>query len=327
MASSVGSRWDSAPLHRACSVHMVSGYVFREGEWGGLPYMHVVRVTVPEALKEVQSLLAAGADPDCRDGRGRTPLHEVAGNSPVTEKLTLLAEELLRAGADVNARDESGRTPLFVAAAHRQSALAWFLIEHGATVNESAGNATPLHAAVESDALNTVRALVEAGADVNAANGDRVSPLHLAWGTITAALLLDHGAAVNARAADGASPLHSAAGNVATRLEVIHLLLARGADANARDRNGTTPLHRSYQADVAKPLLAAGAYPDARDARGNSPLHAAAAKNLAYTIEILVNAGADPNARNNRGETPLQVALERRHRDAASRLRSVGAAE
>ena len=85
------------------------------------------------------------------------------------------------------------------------------------------------------------RALIERGADVNAAadNAQRVAPVHAAAtvGDIeTMRLLLDRGADPNARQQSGFTPLHAAAGN--GDLEMARLLVARGADRHARTDDG-----------------------------------------------------------------------------------------
>jgi len=85
------------------------------------------------------------------------------------------------------------------------------------------------------------RALIERGADVNAAaeNAQRVAPVHAAAsvGDVeTMRLLLDRGADPNARQQAGFTPLHAAAGN--GDLEMAKLLVARGADRHARTDDG-----------------------------------------------------------------------------------------
>ena len=72
----------------------------------------------------------------------------------------------------------------------------------------------------------------------------QVTPLHLvaSSGHGAAALgraLLDAGAQVDAPAGNGATPLHLASHRGHTAL--VALLLARGADAGARDAQGGTP--------------------------------------------------------------------------------------
>jgi ankyrin repeat protein len=88
------------------------------------------------------------------------------------------------------------------------------------------------------------RALIERGADVNAAarNAVRVAPVHAAAAvrdSATMRLLLDRGADVNARQQSGYTPLHTAAqlGDA----DLLELLLGRGADPRAKSDDGKTP--------------------------------------------------------------------------------------
>ena len=89
----------------------------------------------------------------------------------------------------------------------------------------------------------------------------------------TAKALIDAGADVNARSANDFSvlPLHSAvAGN---HDEVVEVLLAAGADVNATQRHGYTPLHGAAQNGSDRSvdrLLAAGADAQARNDDGRT---------------------------------------------------------
>jgi ankyrin repeat protein len=85
------------------------------------------------------------------------------------------------------------------------------------------------------------RALIERGADVNAVaeNAQRVAPVHAAAsvGDVeTMRLLLDRGADPNAPQHNSFVPLHAAAGN--GDLDMARLLVARGADRHARTDDG-----------------------------------------------------------------------------------------
>ncbi len=104
---------------------------------------------------------------------------------------------------------------------------------------------TPLGFATFFGQPEVVKALLKAGADVNAASREsmKVTPLASAAAakqTEIARLLIEHGANVNARAAGGHIPLHEAAadGNV----ELVKLLIENGVDVNAKTDDGKTPL-------------------------------------------------------------------------------------
>ena len=78
--------------------------------------------------KRVRLLLDLGADPDLKDGEGRTALHLVCARGMGTETIRALVE----AGADPDARDHEGRTPLDCAASARGGTAYDALMKYGA---------------------------------------------------------------------------------------------------------------------------------------------------------------------------------------------------
>jgi ankyrin repeat protein len=104
---------------------------------------------------------------------------------------------------------------------------------------------TPLHIAVFAHNAGAARALIDAGADLNAissASFAQVTPLGTAaaFGVDDLArLLLERGADPNATADHGSAPLHAAAAN--GNRELVELLLAHGASPDARNLRGQTP--------------------------------------------------------------------------------------
>jgi ankyrin repeat protein len=216
----------------------------------------------------IELLLEAGARPDATLPEGETALMTAArtGN---TDAVKLLLDR----GADVNAKERwKGQTAVMWAAEENHSATVELLSRRGADLRDRANNGfTPLLLATRSGSLDSVRALLDAGADVNA-------PIER-----SAAERGPRGG--NSILMNGLSPLHVAIANA--QYDLAALLLEHGADPNAA-RPGWTPLHQLMWArrpnvskalglpsqratldtiEFAKALLSRGANPNARQTR------------------------------------------------------------
>ena len=106
------------------------------------------------------------------------------------------------------------------------------------------------------------------------------------------ALLLENGADVNAANDEGITLLH-----ILAAPEYVPLLVQSGADLEARDALGQTPLLAQLtepdRADMVAALLAAGADPNVQGARGQTPLSLAAeAEDGAELMRLLRDYGA-----------------------------------
>ncbi|KAK3255287.1 hypothetical protein CYMTET_35523, partial [Cymbomonas tetramitiformis] len=160
--------------------------------------------------------------------------------------------ELLEKGAEVDAEDGEGRSALTMALAGGKEAAARALLEAGAGVNAGTGR-RPLHAAAERGTVEMVRELVEKGADVDAEDGEGRTALTVALehdldedldeedaggNEAAARALLEAGAGVNA--GTGRRPLHAAAEK--GMVKVLSVLLEKGAEVDAEDGEGRTAL-------------------------------------------------------------------------------------
>jgi len=97
------------------------------------------------------------------DGYAETPLHAAAWSGQLEE-----ARELIKAGADVNHVDSAGEAAISGASSSGHAEVVRYLISVGARVDivaKETSNFTPLHWAARSGSLETVKLLVEAGAD------------------------------------------------------------------------------------------------------------------------------------------------------------------
>lgn len=281
----------------------------------------------------VELLLKAGAAADAVNASGETVLMDC-----VRTGTTGGVAALLKADADPEVKENiKGQTPLMWAAAGGHAGITRLLIEHGADIHAktppsvdrvpndcricewkpSPGGFTPLMFAARSGDIETVRLLLEAGADIDQATAEYGNPLVIA----------------------------SASGHE----DLALFLLQSGADLDSTDENGVTALHHALQQGLstmygvtydpsyrqrpknmprlARALLEAGADPNARittkyyigpairsscesiDAMvGATPFMLAAISADVELLETLYEHEADPALPTDDGTTPLMAA-------------------
>lgn len=177
--------------------------------------------------------------------------------------------------------------------------------------------------------IGALRAYLDSGTDINAANFNGFSPLHCAIGKgyrELAEYLISRGADIRAKSNKGWTALFSAA--VGGYRDITELLIARGADVSVRDVDGVTPLHWAAEkgsADVASLLISRGTDLNAKNKNGDTPLHYACRKGHADVVELLIKKGSDVNARGGEGKTPLHLACSNAHGYVAEVLLREGA--
>ena len=308
-------------------------------------------------LEGAEMLLKGGADPNVRDGFDNTPLHIALPEEGRSGGVALL----LKHGADPSLKDRNGNTPLHVAIQVGYPLdMIKALIAAQAPVNaQNAEGDAPLHMALRVKRYDYAKSLLDAGADVFLANSRGESPLSVAI-SMGADALEAVISPINVRTRDnfGNAPLAIAVGLKAAP-DAVAMIIAKGADVNARNTAGDAPLHIAVRqglrpqgealllakADIFaanvrgdSPLSLALAAPGgpidwiftpatiaAKDANGDTPLHHAAKRNLASTLDFLVQKGSVLEAANAAGETALQEAVKADASDAVQTLLTLGA--
>ncbi|XP_070558490.1 ankyrin repeat, PH and SEC7 domain containing protein secG-like [Ptychodera flava] len=256
-------------------------------------FLHLAKAIDEEKidLKHINELLCNGADINVQDGKGKTPLHEVAKCWHPD-----VAKFMLDNNADVNKRDQDGFTPLHTAAAEDYKEMVEYLLSDRAEITRSivtvasAYNASQVlcflrHKGVEMNildlreaarggAVDTCTFLIETvGIAVNEGDKDGVCPLHLAAmmnHVDVLELLINKKACISAKTTCCQySALFFAAANDAT--ETLAILVKKGADIHQRDCKGRTPLMVAAQrgcSNTCSFLLTKGAQTDLIDPNG-----------------------------------------------------------
>ena len=169
---------------------------------------------------------------------------------------------------------------------------------------QDARGTTPLIYAAAFGSVESLRILLEAGADVNAQNAQDVTALIWgAWDPARVKLLLAKGANPNATSKQGRTPLIAAAA-VDGNEEAVELLLAKGADARAKDGMGVTALALSSRQSgvrMLRMLFAAGAEVNEADRARFTPIMSAVSTENLEAVHLLLSKGANVNVANTFG--------------------------
>jgi ankyrin repeat protein len=197
-------------------------------------------------LEKTRVLLDHGAQVNVSSDDFRTPLTVAAtrqGNAPV---IKLLLDR--GANPNPNPKPEMG-SPLIQAGTAGGPEIMQLLIAHGADVK---GSAEPLLvSAITNRCGKCLDIVVAKNPDRAAFTGALLETAALA-DVNTVRLLLDHGADVNAFDPFGRSPLMYAAVSDLLALDVVKLLIDRGADVNAKDRHRLSGDTDQTVLDIAK---------------------------------------------------------------------------
>jgi ankyrin repeat protein len=117
-------------------------------------------------LNGVKECIENGADVNCKDNDGWTPLMYSSDNGHLK-----IVKYLIKNGVDVNCKDIGGSTPLIWSSYDGHFGIVKVLIENGADVNcKSNGGYTPLMFSSTRGYLEIVKVLIENGTDWNIKN-------------------------------------------------------------------------------------------------------------------------------------------------------------
>lgn len=219
---------------------------------------------------------------------------------------------------------------LFIAAKSGDTATCAHLLSRGANINAVDDKRyTPVHHAAENGHTNTVMLLLDSSGNGRAYFGMIAMHYAARGGKVdTVHALVMGGLDANTLDSHEYTPMHIAAQKGLT--ETVRKLLEHGGDhgLTANKFRGETPLHLAAgagQVAVVLLLIEVGAEVNKKDRMGATALHYAAESSHIDTIIALVRHGAEINARDNNGWTPLHFAGKFGHTDAVNTILDLGA--
>ena len=241
----------------------------------------------PEAYLIIRHLFKYGISPDLKDRNGKTALHRAI----LKEVNSQTFVELLEHGVNMEIEDIDNKSPLLLAIEQSKYEFVKTLLRYGANPNHQRNDgfgSTLLHEACLNGKLSLTKILLEHGADVNALDNHKQTPINLA--------IIE--------------------GNFdEQKIEVIKKLLQNGANVNLKDSDGYITLHsaafhKTMPEDLFQDILKRCTNLDVKHLEGQTPLHIAAIREgCQLTVKNLLRYGADANVKNFEGYSSFEHSL------------------
>ena len=263
---------------------------------------------------KVKKLLELKADPNRRDKRLNTALHEASKNTRGSDSVSYfhlgpqqakemndmnrytIVKSLIEAGADVNAKNLFLDTPLHEFLNKNDQEIASFLIENGADVNaKDEHGTTPLYIVAVNGWIEMAQKLIEAGAKVDEPSFEGLTPLQGAY--------------------------------MYRQKEMMKLLLEKGAHPNKADAKGYLMVAQSVRnSDIAlaEILIKAGADVSQKDVSGHSAFDWARYTRNERLKNMVIEASCQQEKEQQRLEEELFIAIENNDDAQVSRLINLG---
>ncbi|HZM94344.1 MAG TPA: ankyrin repeat domain-containing protein [Vicinamibacterales bacterium] len=258
-----------------------------------------------------RTLLGQKADVNALEPDGTSALHWAVRAGDAAS-----AELLIRAGARVDAANRYGVTPLSLAARIGRADVIDLLLKSGASIKIAEatlpeGQTLTMHAA-RTGGVDAVKRLIAAGSDIDARE-TRTGTTALVWAAVSnrsdvVRALAEAGADLNIQSKVTNYP-HTQNGVLLSGVEegvsyVGQTVLPRGGWSAAMYAA------REGAADAARALAESGANLNLMDPEGTTALIIAIINAHWETASVLIEKGADPNLADIKGMTPLYAAID-----------------
>ena len=259
---------------------------------------------------------------------GMTPIMAAASQGHI-ETVKFLADK----GASLEKKDKNDQTIIHLAAQNNQDEVITAILDLESTpkdfmVNENDQlDNTPLHLACSAGHLESVKVLIQAGAESDNKNEDEKTPFHMAAERghvdVVEYILNNDKNAKNDCDEDDNTALHLAASNKMTN--TVEMLLEFGSDVRKRNNKDWTPLDcaaASGSYNCVLKILEAGSDLDPMDKKQTTPLHLTAIHGHAHVTRLLMEWGAKIEIENTDGKNALELAIEHGHKVVAEAILS-----
>lgn len=276
----------------------------------------------------IRALVAAGCNVDYRVDENEPTALMIAVNQTNTELVKLLAE--LKANFNAYFLNGEDKVTVFDLAALKSPEMLALVEELGAIPTGKIA-ADRLFSIADSGNLEAFNAMKAQGVDMlplsKMTDKYGYTPLMIAANFAPVDLvkaMIEAGFDVNAQSSNGNTALISGA----KRPEILQALLEAGADANIANSEGKTALTRAVGSNAEESIrvLAQSGLDVKGTATGDfSYLTYAAAHNKEKSIRALIECGANPNAKDAGGLSPLRRAMEADQAKAIKVLAELGA--
>lgn len=252
----------------------------------------------------------------------------------VSAKNVKIAELLLTKGADTNINNSLGYHPIHLAALEQDIAMINLLAKH-CNIDQKSNNIeqiTALCVATEEGKLESIKALIKLGADLNAPRAsNNTLPLHIAFSKNYISIakeLIIAGAKIGNLNTNGETELHMAA-RIKDGVSIIEILINKGLDINARNMGGGTPIlvaaynNNKNSVDL---LLKSNANIDILDNHGRHVWHYAAVSGSLEVMEVIrAKVPVDVKTKNTEQHTALWLAADQGKLELVNWLINLGA--